>query len=85
MTVSTMDRRSFVKGAAAATAAFGAISLAGCAENKLAETEQTDLTAADAFVKNEEGAEWVTGACWHNCGGRCVNKVLVKDGTVLRQ
>lgn len=32
----------------------------------------------------EEGT-WVSAACWHNCGGRCVNKVLVKDGKVVRQ
>lgn len=24
-------------------------------------------------------------ACWHNCGGRCLNKVLVQDGVVVRQ
>ena len=28
---------------------------------------------------------WKTAACWHNCGSRCLNKVLVKDGVVLRQ
>lgn len=31
------------------------------------------------------GGTWVSAACWHNCGGRCVNKVLVEDGAVLRQ
>ncbi len=79
-----MDRRSFCKGAAAATAAFGALSLAGCAEGNLAETEKAADPGA-AFAANEEGAEWVPVSCWHNCGGRCVNKVLVKDGVVLRQ
>ncbi len=34
---------------------------------------------------SEDGGMWVTGACWHNCGGRCVNKVLVKDGKIVRQ
>lgn len=29
--------------------------------------------------------EWKTAACWHNCGGRCLNKVLVQDGVVVRQ
>lgn len=32
-----------------------------------------------------DGGEWVAAACWHNCGGRCANKVLVKDGVVVRQ
>ena len=83
MTVSTnMNRRTFVKSAAAAAAALGGLSLAGCAENTL---EETAAGTAEAFAANEEGAEWVPVSCWHNCGGRCVNKVLVKDGTVLRQ
>ena len=84
MTVSkNIDRRQFCKGAAAATAAFGALSLAGCAEGNLTETEGTDPGAA--FAAKEEGAEWVSVSCWHNCGGRCLNKVLVKDGVILRQ
>ena len=32
-----------------------------------------------------DGAVWKPGICWHNCGGRCLNKVLVKDGKILRQ
>lgn len=28
---------------------------------------------------------WKTAACWHNCGSRCLNKVLIKDGVVIRQ
>lgn len=27
---------------------------------------------------------WVSAACWHNCGGRCANRVLVEDGVVVR-
>ncbi|WP_221688318.1 molybdopterin-dependent oxidoreductase [Gordonibacter massiliensis (ex Traore et al. 2017)] len=85
MTVSkNIDRRQFCKGAAAATAAFGALSLAGCAEGNLTETGEA-AGSAEAFVANEEGAEWIAAPCWHNCGGRCLNKVLVKDGVVLRQ
>lgn len=30
-----------------------------------------------------EGARWVSAPCWHNCGGRCLVKALVKDGEVL--
>ncbi len=28
---------------------------------------------------------WVNAACWHNCGGRCVNKVLIASGVIVRQ
>ncbi len=33
---------------------------------------------------DESNAKWVSAPCWHNCGGRCSVKVLVKDGKVLR-
>ncbi len=66
-------------------AALGALSLAGCSENELGEAEVPDVEAGAAFAANEEGAKWYSAACWHNCGGQCVNKVLVKDGIVLRQ
>ena len=39
------------------------------------------------MVHNEmfpEGAEWKSVPCWHNCGGRCLVKVLMKDGEVIR-
>lgn len=42
------------------------------------------VNAADGFRDLTTG-EWVPAACWHNCGGRCVNKVLVRDGVVIRQ
>ena len=29
--------------------------------------------------------KWITAPCWHNCGGRCLNKALVVDGVVVRQ
>lgn len=69
-----ISRRSFLKASAAATAS---LSLAGCS-NSLKKVE-------DASVLAEEDAKWVAAACWHNCGGRCLNKVLVKDGVVIRQ
>jgi anaerobic dimethyl sulfoxide reductase subunit A len=46
------------------------------------------ITKAETNMGLEDsGGEgiWKTAACWHNCGGRCLNKVLVKDGVVLRQ
>ncbi|WP_165056586.1 MULTISPECIES: molybdopterin-dependent oxidoreductase [unclassified Adlercreutzia] len=38
----------------------------------------------DKLRKGEEGAAWVAVPCWHNCGGRCLVKALVRDGKVLR-
>jgi len=38
----------------------------------------------DKLRKGEEGAQWVAVPCWHNCGGRCLVKALVRDGEVLR-
>lgn len=82
----SMDRRAFCKASAAATAALGALSLVGCQENKLKEEEPgAKPEPGAAFAANEEGAEWFAAPCWHNCGGRCLNKVLMKDGAVLRQ
>ncbi|MDE5207384.1 twin-arginine translocation signal domain-containing protein [Citrobacter amalonaticus] len=28
---------------------------------------------------------WKPAACWHDCGGKCLNKALVSGGTVIRQ
>ena len=39
---------------------------------------------SEKLRKGEEGAEWVAVPCWHNCGGRCLVKALVRDGEVLR-
>ena len=55
--------------------------LAGCAPNKVEPAKKDE--AADA--RNITDGTWVTAACWHNCGGRCLNKALVKDGVVIRQ
>lgn len=68
-----ISRRNFLKASAVATASLG---LTGCG-NSLKKVTTSELT--------EEDAKWVTAACWHNCGGRCLNKVLVKDGVVIRQ
>ena len=89
-TGANLDRRAFLKGSAAATAALGALSLVGCSENKL-KTADTGADGAEhsdpgaAFAANEEGAEWFATPCWNNCGSRCLNKVLLKDCIVMRQ
>lgn len=92
-----ISRREFLKGAAAATSA---VMLAGCsdADSTLVEstTQETPapiidvepnanptINAVDKAILEGKG-EWRTAACWHNCGGRCLNKVYVADGVVLR-
>lgn len=90
-----IGRRDFLKSTALTTAAVASVGLAGCAPQaeKLSDTGagvegvegmNPHVVESDLAVL-EEGAEWKTGACWHNCGGRCLNKVLVKDGVVIRQ
>ena len=73
-----MSRRGFIETSVAATAALAAGSLVGC-ENKVISKEGSEEDRSSS-----EGV-WVSAACWHNCGGRCVNKALVKDGIVVRQ
>lgn len=77
-----ISRRDFIKGSVVATAAVSALTLTGCSDNKVEETEEKDHTPIE---NPEEGGNWVTAACWHNCGGRCINKVMVKEGAVVRQ
>jgi anaerobic dimethyl sulfoxide reductase subunit A len=47
--------------------------------------ETTAPVEHSPIVNPEEGGTWVSAACWHNCAGRCLNKVMVKDGMVIRQ
>ncbi|MBO5543221.1 MAG: molybdopterin-dependent oxidoreductase [Oscillospiraceae bacterium] len=79
------SRRDFLKGSMAATAAvagLGAVSR----EGRLAAAEETVAPKEHApIVDQDEGGKWIAAACWHNCGGRCMNRVLIKDGTVVRQ
>lgn len=73
-----MSRRSFLGKSATLTAgAAAALTLPGCGLQKV------DADTA-AQLSNKEG-EWITAACWHNCGGRCLNKAYVVDGVVVRQ
>lgn len=76
-----LKRRDFLKAAAAATAALG---IAGCAPQDEGSQMPDTGVVKDPVVIEEEG-EWIPGACWHNCGGSCMNKVLVKDGVIIRQ
>lgn len=95
------SRRDFLKGSAAATAAVAGLTLAAAKESAMneaapavgsASANSVCINAATAapgehpaIVDPEEGGKWTAAACWHNCGGRCMNKVMVKDGVVVRQ
>ena len=79
-----VSRREFLKESAAATAAVAGLSLLGAQNVVKAEEEAPEEVAVEhaPIVDPEEGGKWVGAACWHNCGGRCMNKVMVKDGMV---
>lgn len=78
---SNVSRRGFVKAAAAATAALSVVGFAGCGPNDV--EKQSENVSGDG--RDITTGEWKSASCWHNCGGRCVNKVLVRDGVVIRQ
>ncbi len=75
-----LSRRSFLKWSAVLG---GTASLAANGVN-------TGLQAVSAIAAPEATAapstgKWVAAACWHNCGGRCLNKAYVVDGVVTKQ
>lgn len=73
-----MSRRSFLGRTATLTVgAAAAVTLPGCGLQKV------DVETSAALMGKE--GEWITAACWHNCGGRCLNKAYVVDGVVIRQ
>ncbi|MCI8366593.1 MAG: molybdopterin-dependent oxidoreductase [Eggerthellaceae bacterium] len=72
-----LDRRSFVASGLAAAAVLGTAGSLYGRDSRLAFAEE-------AAAAESEG-EWKTIACSHGCGTRCMNKVLVKDGVVVRQ
>ena len=76
LTNTVLTRRSFLKWSAALG---GTAALAGGMGYGLKAVE-----AAAETIAADEG-KWVSVACWHNCGGRCPNYALVKDGVVIRQ
>ena len=92
-----VSRRSFTK-AAAAAAVLATLGLTSCKPSTVEPTEPETpepLTPEQLLERASQNladgsrdlitGEWVPAACWHNCGGRCVNKVLVRDGIVIRQ
>ena len=84
---SKLTRRSFIKATTAAAALAAGSSLTACAPAGKQEMAATgdDNVSTQTSGRDSVSGEWVTAACWHNCGGRCLNKALVKDGVVIRQ
>ena len=74
----SLSRRGFVAGSAALAGAFAGFSLQACSPG-------AGDGAADAGGQTDDEGTWIAAACWDNCGGRCVNRVLMKDGVVVRQ
>ncbi len=76
LTDTVVTRRSFLKWSAALG---GTAALAGGLNFGLKKIEEVAAASRAA-----DGGKWVTAACWHNCGGRCVIKANVVDGVVTR-
>ncbi|EPU4434343.1 molybdopterin-dependent oxidoreductase [Morganella morganii] len=74
-----VTRRSFLKWTSAASA-MAALPLSRQLHAATPAPAQTTPAAPSAAK-----GQWKPVACWHNCGGRCVNKALVVDGVVIRQ
>lgn len=93
---SKVSRRDFLKGSAAAIGTAGVgLAMSGCTktDNNLEETTTTEApttpeeTVAPVTepIPDLEGGKWVSAACRHNCGGKCLVKAYVKDGVIMRQ
>ena len=81
MNSNNISRRGFLGASAVVMAGVAGLTATGCsAESSLEAVDKHELP-----VDSAKGGEWISAACWHNCGGRCMNKVMVKDGAVVRQ
>ena len=82
-----ISRREFLKKSAAATAAAAGLSLMGNGMTRVQQVSAAEEMGTEHMIPEdlESQGKWVTVACWHNCGGRCLNKALVVDGVVIRQ
>lgn len=74
ITENALSRRSFIKWSAALG---GTAAMAGGLKFGFKAVEAAAQTAVTPD-------NWVTVACWHNCGGRCLLKANVVDGVVTR-
>lgn len=69
-----LDRRTFLKWSAAASAGVALTSTGGLKK----------ISAELAPEAASNGAKWVPVTCWHNCGGRCLLVAKVEDGVVTQ-
>lgn len=76
ITDTALNRRSFLKWSAALSGT--ALLASGAGGSLTSGLKQTQVAAAAAESKV------LTTSCYHNCGGRCILKAEVKDGTVMR-
>lgn len=72
-----LSRRTFLKWSGALG---GTVALAGGLSVGF---KPTETAAVQQRGSNQQG-QWITAACWHNCGGRCLLKAEVVDGVVRR-
>lgn len=73
-TLLNLSRRTFVKW----SSALSALSALPINRGLMAKESAVNSGAVSDPV-------WKPAACWHDCGGKCLNKALVQGNTVLRQ
>lgn len=76
LTNTLISRRSFLKWS---TALGGAAVVAGSGASSGLTTVQAAPETAPAG-----NSQYVSASCYHNCGGRCILRAEVKDGTIIR-
>lgn len=69
-----LSRRTFIK----FSTVLSALSVLPVSRGLLARESQSD-------TESNAEAVWKPAACWHDCGGKCLNKALVIGNTVIRQ
>ncbi|WPC76204.1 molybdopterin-dependent oxidoreductase [Vibrio porteresiae] len=72
--ITNVSRRTFIKGSAALTALTALPVSRGLIAGEVSKVSD-----------NHSQAVWKPAACWHDCGGKCLNKALVDGNTVIRQ
>ncbi len=88
LTDTVLSRRSFLKWSAVlgGTAALAGSGLnVGLQAAPAAAAPASLGPAGSATSAAPSTGKWVAAACWHNCGGRNLNKAYVVDGVVTRQ
>ena len=79
---SGISRRGFV---AATAAALAALCATGCSKTPQSEPENVLEEVKLTQKIDWDSGRWISAACVHGCGNKCVNKAYVVDGVVLCQ